>query len=146
MIIRPAIINDVNSLVALFEGYRNFYKQIAAPEKARLFLTNRLTQKDSVIYVAEIGSVLVGFVQLYPLFSSTRMEPMWLLNDLFVDEDYRSRGIAVQLIEAAKVHCKQTKACGLLLETAKTNIIGNQLYPKTGFELDTDHNYYWWQG
>jgi GNAT superfamily N-acetyltransferase len=73
------------------------------------------------------------------------MEPMWLLNDLFVAENFRGKGISVQLIEAAKAHCKATKACGLLLETAKTNTIGNQLYPKTGFELDTDHNYYWWQ-
>lgn len=144
MNIRLALISDIDNLVMLFEGYRAFYEQVAAEEKARIFLANRLTQNDSVIYVATNNHVLAGFVQLYPLFSSTRMEPMWLLNDLFVQEAYRGRGISVQLIDAAKAHCKATKACGLLLETAKTNIIGNQLYPKTGFLLDREHHYYWW--
>jgi ribosomal protein S18 acetylase RimI-like enzyme len=31
-----------------------------------------------------------------------------------------------------------------MLETAKSNIEGNRLYPKVGFELDEDHNYYEW--
>lgn len=85
-----------------------------------------------------------AFVQLYPLFSSTRMRPLWLLNDLFVDENYRGQGISVALINKAKEHCKKTGACGLMLETAKDNDIGNKLYPRTSFELDTDHNFYFW--
>jgi hypothetical protein len=32
----------------------------------------------------------------------------------------------------------------MMLETAKSNKEGNQLYPKTGFELDSDHNFYEW--
>ena len=38
------------------------------------------------------------------------------------------------LIESAKELCIETKACGILLETDKTNEIGNQLYPSCGFE------------
>jgi ribosomal protein S18 acetylase RimI-like enzyme len=49
------------------------------------------------------------------------------------------------LIEAAKTLCRETNSCGLVLETAKTNIIGNALYPKTGFQLDIEHNYYFWE-
>jgi GNAT superfamily N-acetyltransferase len=142
---RLASLSDLDNLVILFEEYRAFYEQKPAIEKAVLFLTARITKKDSVIYVADVNGFLAGFVQLYPLFSSTRMEPMWLLNDLFVENAHRGKGISLQLIDAAKAHCIETKACGLLLETAKTNVIGNKLYPKTGFSLDTDHNYYWWQ-
>ncbi|MNL56402.1 hypothetical protein D3C87_1798930 [compost metagenome] len=51
------------------------------------------------------------------------------------------------LIDRCKTLCYETGACGLLLETEKTNDIGNQLYPKCGFEVDEDHNYYnWWKG
>jgi hypothetical protein len=39
---------------------------------------------------------------------------------------------------------QQTNACGLMPETAKSNDIGNQLYPKTGFALEEEHNYYYW--
>jgi len=38
----------------------------------------------------------------------------------------------------------ETKACGMFLETEKSNLIGNTLYPKTGFVLNTDSNYYEW--
>ncbi len=73
------------------------------------------------------------------------MKKLWLLNDLFVDKKFRSKGISVLLIEAAKELCIKTEACGLILETAKSNLIGNNLYPRTGFELDVDHHYYSWE-
>jgi hypothetical protein len=31
-----------------------------------------------------------------------------------------------------------------MLETAKTNEIGNSLYGKTGFQLNTEHHFYYW--
>jgi len=32
----------------------------------------------------------------------------------------------------------------MFLETEKTNLIVNALYPKTGFVLNSDSNYYEW--
>ena len=72
------------------------------------------------------------------------MKRLWLLNDLFIEEKYRGRGLSKQLINASKKLCEQTDACGLLLETAKTNVIGISLYENTGFLLDKEHNYYSW--
>ena len=63
---------------------------------------------------------------------------------MYVEENYRGKGYSVALINKAKELCKETNACGLILETSKENTIGNQLYPKTGFDLDTEHNYYSW--
>ncbi|HQX74498.1 MAG TPA: GNAT family N-acetyltransferase, partial [Chitinophagaceae bacterium] len=141
--IREATINDINELAVLFDAYRNFYKKNADIEKAKMFLTARIENEESVIFVADDNeNKLTGFVQLYPLFSSTRMQRLWLLNDLYVAENFRGKGISVALINKAKEHCKETGACGLMLETAKDNDIGNQLYPKTNFGLDNDHNYY----
>ena len=60
-------------------------------------------------------SKIVGFIQLYPIFSSTRMQKLWLLNDLFVNENYREKGVSVLLINESKKLCKQTEACGLIL-------------------------------
>ena len=39
------------------------------------------------------GEAALGFTQLYPSFSSVRMRPIWVLNDLFVAEGGR-RGTA----------------------------------------------------
>lgn len=145
MKIRKAEIGDLEQLSGLFDDYRVFYGKVSDREGAKTFLFDRLSNEESVVFVAEVaGERLSGFVQLYPLFSSTRLSRLWLLNDLFVDLRYRQKGVATQLIEASKQLCRQTGAAGLLLETAKDNVPANVLYPLTGFNLDVDHNYYTW--
>lgn len=145
MKVRRAEVGDLEQLSGLFDDYRVFYGKSSDREGAKTFLFERLSNEESVVFVTEnTENRLTGFVQLYPLFSSTRMSRLWLLNDLFVDLRYRGKGVATQLIEAAKELCRRTEAAGLLLETAKDNIPANALYPRTGFNLDVDHNYYTW--
>lgn len=143
--IRKATVADLNQVAELFDEYRLFYEKKPDIEKAKSFIAERLELKDSVIFLAETDEKkIAGFVQLYPLFSSTRMQRLWLLNDLFVNKEFRGKGISKQLIEVSKELCKQTNSCGLILETAKTNEVGNALYPNAGFSLDYAHNYYTW--
>jgi len=73
------------------------------------------------------------------------MKRSWLLNDLFVLEEHRERGISKQLIEIAKNLAAKTNAVGLLLETEKTNQVGNRLYPYTVFIMNETSNSYWWE-
>ncbi len=144
MILRQAVLKDIKQLAALFNQYRIFYEQESDIKAAVVFLTQRLKKEESIIFVAEEENILIGFVQLYPIFSSTRMKRLWLLNDLFVNPKYRGKGVSIKLIDQAKALAKNTNSAGLILETAKTNDIGNKLYPKTGFVLDKGHNYYSW--
>jgi ribosomal protein S18 acetylase RimI-like enzyme len=142
--ISTATLEDLEQLVPLFNAYRVFYRKASEPDKVSHFLQERIRLHESVIYMAYDDKKAVGFTQLYPLFSSTRMQRLWLLNDLFVDTNYRGRGISKQLIDKAKDLVRNTQAAGVSLETEKTNKIGNQLYPSTGFEIDEEHNYYFW--
>ena len=145
MNIREAEIHDLELLSMLFDGYRVFYRKESDVDAVKGFLKERLENKDSTIFVCETeDSKLVGFTQLYPLFSSTRMKKLWLLNDLFVDNGYRGKGISVLLIDRAKQLVRDTHACGMFLETEKTNFIGNKLYPKTGFTFNEETNFYSW--
>ena len=141
---RKAQIQDLPQLSELFDQYRVFYHKDSDIPSAENFLKERIEKADSEIFVAESEGQLVGFVQLYPLFSSTRMKRYWLLNDLFVNENYRGKGFSKQLIEKAKELAKLTNAAGILLETGKSNDIGNQLYPSCGFEIYDEVNFYEW--
>ncbi|MEO6405500.1 MAG: GNAT family N-acetyltransferase [Ferruginibacter sp.] len=141
-----AELKHVEELAVLFNSYRLFYKQEPDAEIAIKFLSERLGQNESVVYVTlNSTNEMVGFVQLYPLFSSTRMKKLWLLNDLFVDEKHRGKGISIALINKCKELCITTDALGLMLETSKNNMEANKLYQKTGFLLKQDTNYYTWQ-
>ncbi|MCT3759933.1 GNAT family N-acetyltransferase [Elizabethkingia anophelis] len=144
MMIRLATLQDLESLTLIFEKYRDFYKKQGDYEGAKSFLKERISNNESVIYIAEADGKTIGFTQLYPLFSSTRMKKLWLLNDLYVEEEYHQKGISIALIDKAKELCRETGACQLSLETSKTNMVGNNLYPKTGFQLDTEANFYYW--
>ncbi len=142
---RNATLNDIDRLSILFDSYRVFYGKLSDINAAKQFLSERLTKNESIIFVSETPEGhLTGFVQLYPLFSSTRLKRLWLLNDLFVHPDFRSQGYSIALIDKAKELAISSKSEGLILETDKTNMIGNNLYPKTGFIVDDDHNYYSW--
>ena len=145
MTYRKATSKDVEHLSELFNAYRMFYQKASAIQSAKTFLEDRISNKDSEIFVAQnTTNKLVGFLQLYPLFSSTRMKKLWLLNDLFVHPEFRGNGISIGLIQKAKDLVLESKACGMYLETEKSNLIGNALYPKTGFELNTSVNFYEW--
>jgi GNAT superfamily N-acetyltransferase len=145
MTIRKANINDIIKLAKIFDEYRMFYNMKSDYSGAKLFLEERIKLNESTIFIAEDNeNRILGFIQLYPIFSSTRMKKLWLLNDLFVDKDYRGKGISISLINQAKNLCTESNACGLILETEKSNLIGNNLYVKTGFSLDTEHHFYSW--
>ncbi|MCI3936923.1 GNAT family N-acetyltransferase [Chryseobacterium aahli] len=141
---RKATIKDLSQLAELFDQYRIFYHKESDIPAAESFLKERIEKADSEIFVAENDDKLIGFVQLYPLFSSTRMKRYWLLNDLFVNENYRGKGFSKELIEESKELAKSTNAAGILLETGKSNDVGNKLYPSCGFEIYDEVNFYEW--
>ena len=91
----------LEDLVPLFDEYRIFYRQKSDQNAVREFLKERLTKQDSVIYLAYIDNIAVGFTQLYSLLSSVSMQPMYLLNDLYINSNYRNRRIGTSFIKKA---------------------------------------------
>lgn len=144
MKITQANLIDLEELNHLFDEYRVFYEKKSDKKSSKAFLRARIENKESVIFISrDAAGIATGFTQLYPLFSSTRLKRVWLLNDLFVEPKYRGQGYSKALIETAKELCRETGAAGMSLETAKDNFVGNQLYPATGWTLDSDHNFYY---
>lgn len=141
--IRRAGRDDVAELAVLFDGYRQFYKQESNPAEAKVFLTARLEKDESVIFVAENEQgVGLGFTQLYPMFSSVRMKPIWILNDLFVAKHARKLGVANALMDAAEKWAKSIGAVGLELATAKDNAAAKSVYSERKWQLDTEYDHY----
>lgn len=124
---------EINLVVNLFDSYRVFYKQASDLVLAEHFLTERLTNNESVIFVALDKDKPVGFTQLYPIYSSVRTVRNWILNDLYVDENYRKQGIGKLLIDAAMDFGKYTGAKYVQLETAVDNFNAQHLYESIGF-------------
>jgi ribosomal protein S18 acetylase RimI-like enzyme len=77
------------------------------------------------------GSV-VGFVQLYPAFSSILAAPIDVLSDLFVIPGARQRGVGTLLLKSAAETARANGAVCVELATAITNVPAQRLYEALG--------------
>ena len=136
--IRQAGPADADLVAPLFDAYRRFYEQPPDLALARSFIAARLERGESVVFLAERDGRPVGFVQLYPVFSSTAARPrrLWLLNDLYVTPEARGSGVARALMLRARRLAEETDAVGLELATAHTNVAAQRLYESLGWRRD----------
>ncbi len=136
LIVRQAGLADLDTLVALFDGYRQFYGRASDPTAARDFLRARFDHGESVLFVAHEGDTALGFTQLYPSFSSVSLARVFVLNDLFVREQARRKGVASKLMSAAADYAKSLGAVRLMLSTATDNEAAQALYRSAGWKRD----------
>lgn len=134
--LRRADTGDLDRVAELLDEYRVFYGQEPAGQQVREFVRERIEKGDSAIFVAIHEGQVVGFVQLYPSFSSIAMARVWILNDLYVAEGFRQHGIASKLLEASADFARETGAMRLELSTARDNLAARSLYEKMGWRLD----------
>ena len=138
---------DLERLVPLFDAYRRFYGQESAPALGREFLRERLSQGQSVLFLASgvlagAEQQALGFSQLYPSFSSVSLQRLWILNDLFVVPGARKQGVGAELLAAAEQFARETQAKGLVLSTQHGNWAAQSLYRRAGYAKDNDFAHY----
>lgn len=163
-----AIWGDIEMVARLFDAYRQFYGLAPDFNLARHFIGERLVKNESVIFLAvdsaaqlavpqvdsltrdstvdrstmrQAGGAL-GFVQLFPSFSSLKAQRLWVLNDLFVAPEGRGKGVGRALMDRARRHAEETGACRLTLETMHDNHVAKSLYLSLGYERDEGVEHY----
>lgn len=139
--IRAATVDDLDAAARLFDAYRQFYGQASDRGAARAFLADRIARHQSMILLAWQGDDAVGFTQLYPMFSSVRMAPIWVLNDLYVDAGARRLGVARRLLDAAAATARAAGALRVVLETARENLPARALYRDAGWDEEATQWY-----
>ncbi len=131
-------VDQIDQVVELFDKYRVFYKQESDIELGRSYLTERLSNKESIVFLGTMeeveGQVPVGFALLYANFSSLEAKRNWHLGDLYVEEAYRKNGYGEILINIAIEYAKMDKASYISLNTAEDNFNAQRLYESRGFK------------
>jgi ribosomal protein S18 acetylase RimI-like enzyme len=140
--IRQAVLSDLDSVLPLFDAYRQFYGKPTDLQGARLFLQQRFEHGESVIFIAQEDGVALGFTQLYPSFSSVSMARSYVLNDLFVSEQGRRKGVGEGLLQAAAHYARSVGAVWMTLSTSTTNTAAQSLYESAGWVRDTQYFVY----
>ncbi|MEO7002606.1 MAG: GNAT family N-acetyltransferase [Ktedonobacterales bacterium] len=141
-----ATVDDGPAIAPLFDAYRQFYHQPTDVTSAQSYLAERLTQGESVIFLARLrpttdggAASVVGFVQLYPIFSSIALRRAWLLNDLFVALEARRLGVGRALMQRARDFGVETNSAEMLLQTGVENTNAQALYSSLGWMRDDEY-------
>jgi GNAT superfamily N-acetyltransferase len=141
--VRQATILDLDLLVPLFDGYRQFYRKPSDLGLARRFLLERFQHNQSIVFLAlrPDGSA-VGFTQLFPSFSSASAARILILNDLFVQPETRRKRVGSLLLAAAAAFGRAVGAVRLTLSTEVTNEAAQALYEAEGWTPQKDFYVY----
>jgi len=134
---RKASIQDLEKIAPLFDAYRQFYEQEHNLEFAKEFISARLNNNESIIFVTEDETQnALGFCQIYPSFCSVIGAPIYVLYDLFVSPNARKSGLGKMLLEQAREHAQANGIPRMDLTTAKTNLNAQSLYKSLGWVRD----------
>ncbi len=135
--------SHLDLIAPLFDAYRVFYRQPSNLAQSRAFIAERIARDESVIFLAQdaTGEAL-GFVQLFPTFSSIDAHRTWLLGDLFTTANARGRGVGTLLMNTARSFAVLSGGRGMVLETATDNFNAQRLYESLGYVRDSGYYTY----
>ncbi len=134
--VRQAVLTDLDELTFLFNQYREFQGKAPDLAAAKNFLQARFEHSESVLFIAHAQTLPIGFAQLYPSFSSVSLARVFILNDLFVTEAGRRKGVASKLLAAVEHYSWSLNAARVTLNVDKNNKQGQALYEAQGWGQD----------
>lgn len=140
--VRQAAFDDLDDLARLFDAHRQFQRKAPDLAAARAFLQARFDHGESVVFMAHADSGPVGFAQLYPSYSSTALQRVFILNDLFVAAEGRRQGVASLLLSAVERYAFALGAVRLSLNVARDNPDAQALYEARGWYRDVEFHMY----
>ena len=135
LLVRRVARSDYEQWLPLWDGYNAFYGR-SGPTALPLDITRTTWARFFDAYepmhalVAESGGRLVGLVHYLFHRSTTAIEPVCYLQDLFTDASVRGRGIGSALINEVYEQARLAGAPRVYWQTHQTNHTAQALYDK----------------
>ena len=134
--IAPVAAAEFDELLPMIVAYQRFYEvDDIDEERNRAFFRRFLApSEDGMLLSAREDGRLLGYACLYWHLSSLRASEAVLMNDLYVEEGQRGRGVGRALIEASAAVVRERGASHLEWATDPDNHTAQRLYDTTGAE------------
>jgi GNAT superfamily N-acetyltransferase len=84
-------------------------------------------------FTIEKNQKLIGRAYLYLIKNDLHENPYGLLEDLYVEEEFRHQGLGSSLVKAAIIEAKKKKCYKLIATSRNSNKMAHSLYTKLGF-------------
>jgi len=133
--VRAVTQDDYEAWRPLWDGYNAFYGRRGATALAGEITQTtweRFLDPHEPVFalVAELDSQVVGLTHYVFHRSTTRLEHVCYLSDLFTAPSHRGRGIARALIEGVYAQARTAGASEVYWQTHESNAAGRLLYDK----------------
>ena len=133
--VRSVTRQDYDQWLALWDGYNAFYGRAGAtalaPETTRMTWARFFDAYEPVHgLVAECGGQLLGLTHYLFHRSTTAIEPVCYLQDLFTVESARGKGVGRALIDGVYEQARLAGSPRMYWQTHQTNLTAMQLYDK----------------
>ena len=136
--VRPAAANEVSLVLSFIQKKAAFDRQMGSfsgtlqtsEEKIRKTLLG--PRPFAYFLVAELAGQAIGFALYYFRYSSFAGQPSIWLDDLYVDEDVRSRGAGATLMEVLAQIAKQHQCTHIAWTADARNTRGLTFYRRLG--------------
>ncbi len=134
--VEPISATQLETLLPMIAAYQRFYEvdEIDEERNRSFFARFVAPSEDGMLLGAWSGDELAGYACLYWHFTSLVPAETVLMNDLYVDERWRGRGVGRALIEASAEIARERGAHRLEWATAPDNETAQRLYDSTGAE------------
>jgi len=147
IVIRKAIQNDFSAIIEMPIKLATHLSKSFDPtvkpdwflsDDAKEFYLEFLTNPTKCIYVAEEENKIIGFI-VGELFDKTeywyrKINCFAELDELYVDEEYRSKGVGAKLMTQFKNWCKEQGVDRISLEVSAANVPSILFYQKHLFK------------
>ena len=135
LLIRSVTRQDYEQWLQLWDGYNAFYgrsgETALAPEITRMTWARFFNAYEPVhALVAERGGRLLGLTHYLFHRSTTAMELVCYLQDLFTSEDARGKGVGRALINGVYEQAARANSPRVYWQTHETNLTAQELYNK----------------
>ncbi len=140
--IRPITPSDYDQWLPLWNGYNAFYGRsgpTALPAEITQSTWDRFLNPDEPVHalVAEEAGQLLGLTHYIFHRSTTAIEPICYLQDLFTAQSARGKGIGRALISAVYEQARRVNSSRVYWQTHETNatamVLYNQVADRSGF-------------
>jgi GNAT superfamily N-acetyltransferase len=140
ILVRPVREADYAAWKPLWDGYNAFYGRqgdTALPDEITQTTWQRFLDPGEPVFalVAELGGQIAGLTHYLFHRSTTQIQPVCYLQDLFTLPAERGRGVGRSLIEAVYDQAKTVGSKRVYWQTQESNAAGRLLYDKVAKHL-----------
>jgi GNAT superfamily N-acetyltransferase len=132
---RQAVPGDVDAIVAMMRGYyeQDGYTFVDNEARAAALM---LIQDPSLgrLWIAQEKDTVVGYVAVALGFSFEYRGREAFVDELFIAESHRGRGLGREALEIAEAWCREAGVHALHLEVERHREPALELYRRRGFE------------